>query len=318
MQGRPRSPCLSERLRCTGRGDPLWIRTVRGLEGLLILAAAAASGAAHALPAAHTDTYAAIYFPITNPLCDPACDFDPTFSHVADPHRRAAASAGFGSVGAEVSVGEDDYSGSPQFIGESQGFMLDNITISGPTGTGSVSFEVGLHGTASTNIPGIVDPSLQFTFSAQGPTAGALIEVHSAVDGFPSGTFTSPSFAYTFGDPITIYMVLLVAMLQHADATGGPLFGDVLYHNTATFTGLTVLDGQGSPVTNYTISSESGTSYPLTVPEPGRAWLLVCGGLTLLGSRRVGTARLARARCDEGPRAPLRPTCRSVGASASG
>lgn len=200
----------------------------------------------------------------------------------------AAASADFGAVGAEVTVGLDTYqAATPVFIAESQGVMIDNISIDGPTGTGTVSFEVDLHGTAMTSLPGIVDPDLLFTFNAQGPTSGALIDVNSPTDGFPSGTFTSPPLAYTFGDPITISMSLRAAMLQHAAATGAPLFAELRYRNTATFTGLTVLDAQGSPVASYSISSESGTPYPRPVPEPGESWLLVAGGLTLLGPGRL-------------------------------
>lgn len=261
------------------------------MTGLLMLAVAASwlatTELAYALPVAHTDTYAAIFFPISNPLCAPACVFDPVFSTVSGSGRLAAASAGFGSVGAEITVQEDSYQATPTFIAESQGVMIDNITIDGPTGTGSVRFEVGLHGSASTTLPGIVDPDLLFTFNAQGPTAGALIEVDSPHDGFPSETFTSPALAYTFGDPLTITMSLRAAMLQHADATGAPLIAEIRYRNTATLTGLTVLDAQGSPVTTYSISSESGTTYPLAAPEPERAWLLAAGGLVLWGQGRA-------------------------------
>ena len=238
------------------------------------------------MPAPSTSTYAAIYFPISNPLCAPACVFDPHFSHVSDGSHLAEASADYGSVGAQLTIHEDMFEGQPRFLEESQGSMLDYITLAGSTGTGSIRFDIDLHGSASTTLPGIVDPSILFFFQARS-VAGAesRIDVTSALDGFPSKTFTSPALAFTFGDPIRISMGLLASMLQHADGDHSPLIASVLYRNTASITGLTVLDAQGSPITNYSISSESGANYAF-VPEPGSAWLLGSGVLVLLRKRR--------------------------------
>ena len=272
---------------------------MKSLRSLLILGVAAAwlatTGPAHAspMPPPSTSTYAAIYFPISNPLCAPACVFDPHFSHVSDGKRLAEASADYGSVGAELTIHEDMFEGQPQFLEESQGSMLDYITFGGQTGTGSIRFDVDLHGSASTTLPGIVDPSIIFFFQA-GNVAGNVsrIDVNSVVDGFPSKTFTSPALAFTFGDPIRINMGLFAAMLQHADGDHSPLIASVLYRKTAAITGLTVLDAQGSPITNYSITSESGANYSF-VPEPSSAWLLGTGVLVLLHKRR-SCSRAAR------------------------
>lgn len=275
---------------------------VGAMKSLLILAVAASffatTDSAHAVPIPQTATYATLGVPITSPFCRPDC-FGTTFSRMAESGpgfgSLAVASASFGSVGAEVSVHIDGgvSSGRPSFA-ESDGFFVDNITITGPAGTGTVSFAVDLHGTAFTTIPGIVDPRLDFVFGANGPAGGARIDVHSLIDGYPSRTFTTPSFAYTFGDTITIFMELTASLGQRAEGDGStPLIANLLYHDTATLKGLTVLDARGVPVTSFSISSESGTSYPLSsapalsVPEPNSAWLLVAGGLMLLRRRRA-------------------------------
>ena len=261
--------------------------------GFLILGLVASilvmTASAQALPMPSTSTDVAIFRPISNPLCAPWCASDPTFSTVAvGSNYFASASASYGSVGAQVTIHEDAFGGSRRFLALAESYMLDNITITGPTGTGSIRFEVGLHGTASTTLPGIVDPDIQFVFIANSGAAGSRIQIDSQRDGFPSTTFTSPDLAYNFGDPITINMILSATLLQFADVIGTvPLIADVGYGSTASVTGFTVLDEQGLPVNNYSIQSQSGAVYPVVVPEPGTACLLLGGLLLLLCQRRT-------------------------------
>ncbi len=65
------------------------------------------------------------------------------------------------------------------------------------------------------------------------------------------------------------------------------------YKNTEKFTGITIEDMQGNPLTGYTVSSQSGYDYnPLlgasAAPEPGSLVLAGLGGLICLGvGRRV-------------------------------
>jgi hypothetical protein len=52
------------------------------------------------------------------------------------------------------------------------------------------------------------------------------------------------------------------------------------FSHTTEFTGITVLDGSSHPVSNYTVISGSGTTYPFDadqVPEPGTLMLLGLG-----------------------------------------
>ena len=263
--------------------------TVGALKGLLILGVAAAfvvtTDPAHAGPLPSTSTYATLLQDIS--LCRGGCggttSSEMAFTDFYGNRYLALASAGFGSVGAEVSVNAGGIGRGRQVFAESEGSFIDNITITDPTGTGSIIFAVDLHGTAITTLPGVVDPALSFVFGVTGPTASGRIDVRSVVDGYPSRTFMTAPIAYTFGDTITIFMVLDTALIQQADGDGTtPLIANLLYRNTATLTGLTVLDAQGVPISNYSISSESGTSYPLSsVPEPSSAWLLVASGLIL-------------------------------------
>ena len=64
-------------------------------------------------------------------------------------------------------------------------------------------------------------------------------------------------------------------------------FGD-----TATLTEILVFDADGNLIPDVTITSASGTIYPLTVgggvalPEPATLLLVTAGAVALLGSRR--------------------------------
>jgi hypothetical protein len=61
------------------------------------------------------------------------------------------------------------------------------------------------------------------------------------------------------------------------------------FSSTATLTGISVVDGSQNPITNFSISSASGTAYSANgvtaAPEPAAGWLLGLG-LTVLAGRR--------------------------------
>ena len=60
------------------------------------------------------------------------------------------------------------------------------------------------------------------------------------------------------------------------------------FSDTLTLTGIEVVDANGNPVSGVTITSDSGTSYPMDVPEPGTYVLVVSAALLwFVGRRRV-------------------------------
>jgi hypothetical protein len=70
---------------------------------------------------------------------------------------------------------------------------------------------------------------------------------------------------------------------------GGNVSSDVDFYNTARLTGILFTDSSGSPISGITITSASGTTYPLaaeSVPEPGSFALL--GGLAVPGLLVLG------------------------------
>lgn len=134
---------------------------------------------------------------------------------------------------------------------------------------------MGLHGWASTTLPGIIDPLLHFQFHAftETETESVQMYVASQLDGVSSTTYTMSPLSFSFGEPIAINMVRLTALMQRQTALGGPLLANIGYLHTATLSSIVVYDAQGQVLHTVSIRSASGTVYP-AVPEPATAALL--------------------------------------------
>lgn len=69
------------------------------------------------------------------------------------------------------------------------------------------------------------------------------------------------------------------------------------FGSTASWGGIVNLrDSSGNPVTDFTVTSDSGADYSQAIPEPTSAALLAVVGLCLLASRR-GTKNRTSATC---------------------
>ena len=70
---------------------------------------------------------------------------------------------------------------------------------------------------------------------------------------------------------------------------------DTDFLSTATLTGLELFDANHVQVTQFSLTSASGTNYPNPVPEPATLALLLSGlGVLALGVRRKSQSPMAR------------------------
>jgi hypothetical protein len=114
------------------------------------------------------------------------------------------------------------------------------------------------------------------------PPAGMTVTSNGM---FGTLMFSTLQIPIVFGTPEEIKVGLLAEAFQNATND---------FSTTATLTGISVVDGLGHPVTDFSITSASGTAYgpngvegSPAVPEPGAAWLAGLGlaALGVIGRR---------------------------------
>jgi hypothetical protein len=135
--------------------------------------------------------------------------------------------------------------------------------------------------------PDLVDPTMGFGVLANGTPVGNVIVDRNG----SHGPFFDPLTGRLTTGPIPISgpIDLAVAIEANIGLTGLSQLsnrfttgGTVDFAETAILTGIEAFDASGNPVSDFTVSSQSGTHYPLSgpasgVPEPGTAVLLFCG-----------------------------------------
>jgi hypothetical protein len=195
----------------------------------------------------------------------------------------------------------------------------DTLTIPG-SGQGLIAYTFALSGflNAGESFSGLPEsgPLLPFAQASlslsQGPSTAEL----GGAIGFFEGpgqffdvlvnqqTFVTQLLPFTFGTPFALrvdlkasvnfdifkafspeQIVALGIIQEQADASAN-------FFDTAQLTGIQVFDADGNPIPDFTIQADSGTQYPLGVPEPDTITLLgigglVVGGLTVIRRRRA-------------------------------
>jgi hypothetical protein len=140
--------------------------------------------------------------------------------------------------------------------------------LNGTTGTATYSFAVD--GTIFGNI-GAYKAERRFQVFHNGNLVGQL--TNSLPNGTYSETLTTTAFAITYGQPFTLSVSLESYAYRFEDTITTLLTSRADYENTATFTGFSVADTGGTPVTGASYVASSGTtSYslvgaPAVVPE---------------------------------------------------
>jgi hypothetical protein len=116
-------------------------------------------------------------------------------------------------------------------------------------------------------------------------------------------TFVTQLLPFTFGEPFDLRVdlhasvnfdifkafsldqILALGITQEqADASAN-------FFDTAQLTGIQVFDADHNPISDFTIQADSGTQYPLGVPEPGAITLLGIGGLVVGGLTAIRRRR---------------------------
>jgi hypothetical protein len=99
----------------------------------------------------------------------------------------------------------------------------------------------------------------------------------------PTGFF--PSYAVNFDIPFDLTVAAAVETQVVADAEGALSQAAADLGGSFEWAGIVeVVDGLGTPVTDYTVTSQSGFDY--AVPEPSATLLVAVGGAVLLAARR--------------------------------
>jgi hypothetical protein len=114
------------------------------------------------------------------------------------------------------------------------------------------------------------------------------------VDG--SYRLVSPLLPIFFGSPFALQVTMYASVFLETHPPGGSGGADIDFLHTAQIAGFQAFDTTGAPISDFTVTSASGTQYPLdaSVPEPA-SLLLVLAGLAAL------TLRRPRSRSSNGP-----------------
>ena len=162
----------------------------------------------------------------------------------------------------------------------------DTFTYTGLQGTGyKVNYYFALEGTATSD----VEAGLNFTTSD--PSAPS----YNPRTSNGSALWITPAYQVNWGDPFTVstdfYGGMTSYVSQHPDGSTYTATGD--FSDTLTMVGMQIVDANGDPVTGWSMTSDSGTLYPLTAPtpEPGSVALLMgigsAGVLSCFRRRRM-------------------------------
>ncbi|HLW76846.1 MAG TPA: hypothetical protein VKS01_07665 [Bryobacteraceae bacterium] len=218
-----------------------------------------------------------------------------------------AGQAGFGVLGASVDLNVPSVP-APNFfaISETESHFIDDLTMTGGTGSGVLELDYTVHGTTNSALAsaglalcttnGCTDPNVFYSLNG-----GALTSQGTLQPGFRSNATLKFYVPFTYGVALEIEP-FLNTQAQFEAFRGTPFDASANFNSTAIITGAFVLGGTssapGSSVKGAGIGDDDGFSFGpggLTAgaPEPG-TWLLAS---TALAGLLLAKRRAARDRC---------------------
>jgi len=165
-----------------------------------------------------------------------------------------------------------------------RGGFIDSFLIGGGSGSGVVTLSFAVAGTSSSTPGGSGRPQFQSLPVINGVPQWGQQSNYLVTN----GVATIP-LSFTFGQQFEfgIYFYALAQILTaNGWTTGAAASAD--FSHTAILNTITVRDSSGNLLSDFTITSGSGTSYTPTgvVPEPGTFCLVVIGLVGLIARKR--------------------------------
>lgn len=176
-----------------------------------------------------------------------------------------------------------DPDGTPNVLNShGQATYTDEFTYSDASAAVTVNFFFKITG----NFTGLnASHSVRVNFNGQSD----YIHISPVVD--PLGVdhlWATKMFTLTANTPLEHSVTVLTQFnLDTQSYNEGDYESSADFSNTVTMEGMELYDGDGVALTGWSLSSGSGTSYPLSpIPEPGTVSLLMLGGAALLRLKR--------------------------------
>lgn len=176
--------------------------------------------------------------------------------------------------------------GSPDYL-YSLGFasFTDTLQFGGALQSGyQARYVFHVDGTMTDDFP-TTAADMAFQISGNDPESFFVL-----VPGYTSTTWATKTYAINGMTPQTVSVQfstqVSVNAFDHADGDNYSGYAD--FGSTLTLDHIEIVDSAGNPVSGVTVSSDSGTSYVVAVPEPGALGTLAGCGLVLLWRGRRG------------------------------
>ncbi|MHB8472642.1 MAG: VPLPA-CTERM sorting domain-containing protein [Gammaproteobacteria bacterium] len=180
------------------------------------------------------------------------------------------------------------------YFGRAVGTAIDTLTITGGSGVGSLQMTWTV--TGSTAASSGASASMGISVSSSSTAGSGFGSTLIYGGGTYNMIYDHNGLPFVFGAPLTLNTMSTVNANAGYDRYNLPATfsgtATASFDHTAILTGIEAFDQYGDPIKNLSITSASGTHYPIAnvaaVPLPAAAWLLISGlsGLTLTSVRR--------------------------------
>jgi len=205
-----------------------------------------------------------------------------TYGHIHVAGQGSITNPYFNSTNSPYFDGTLDPNGSPDLlaINGNAGFS-DILTYGSPTAARQPGYKVNFYFRLEGSVSG--DTLAGLNFSTSDPTGESYNpRTHQSHE-----IWVTPFYNMEWDHPLTINADFFAGFNTQVSAhpEGVNYSGSAQYGNTLDLIGMTVIDPSGNQVTDFSVSSGSGTNYS-TTPEPGTWLALGLGGLAVMRRKR--------------------------------